>query len=86
LSGLDLGPGDRADLQGIGDDDPMDERREQPDNDCRVAGGFENHVVRLGQHLLREEENSLSLHGEPAMIPREAVLEDRDLREAPMDI
>src|SRR5215472_8434850 len=51
LIGFDLGVGNQADLFGVGDNHPTDVRSDHCGNRSRIAGGFDNDDVVVGQLL-----------------------------------
>ncbi len=85
LVGLDLRPGDGPHLQRVGYDYAMDKRRQKANDDRRVAGGFQHHVV-VPAKLFAELKHCLAIHGEATVVSHRAVLQDGDLSEGPMNI
>ena len=85
LVGLDLRTGDGTHLQGVGDGHPVHERRQQPDDGGRVAGGLQHGFVFLRQRLGKRE-HRLPVHREAAMVLQQAVLQNRDLCEVTMNV
>jgi hypothetical protein len=79
LVSFDLGMGDRAHLQRIGDHHPPHKRPQQTDDRCRVDGGFEHDLV-VGSQLASECDHRVSCQVNPAAAAEMAVLQNRDHR------
>ena len=68
LVGLDVGMGDRLDLQGVGDDHPRNEPRQYARDRHAVPGGFDHHLVGWAEAIAQTLERRPS-HVDPTGVP-----------------
>ena len=68
LVGLDVGMGDRLDLQGVGDDHPCNEPRQYARDRHAVPGSLNHHLVRCGEAIAQTLERRSS-HVDPTGVP-----------------
>ncbi|EPX76453.1 Mobile element protein [Salipiger mucosus DSM 16094] len=85
LVGLHPRMRDRLHLKRVGDHHPRDERRQQSHDRRRVFRGFQHDLV-IGPQGAAEGHDSVMFQVDPEVFRHRPVREDRDLREAPVNV
>src|SRR5215813_6291983 len=85
LIGFDLGMGNEADLFGVGDNHPADVRSDHCGNRSRIAGGFDDDNIAVGQ-LLGKFLQSLAAHDDATQPAELAVFPGHRLGKSAVNI
>src|SRR5215813_11138981 len=85
LIGFDLGMGNEADLFGVGDNHPTDVRSDHCGNRSRIAGGFDDDNIAVGQ-LLGKFLQSLAAHDDATQPAELAVFPGHRLGKSAVNI
>jgi len=83
--GLDLVMRDHSQLLGIGDDDPVNERRKKLRDRCCILRHFDDYMIIVGQFLASEGFEFIAKHWDTSQLQQLSLAQRYDLRRHAMD-